>query len=322
MKAIVVNETGGPEALVYTESPDPQPGPGEVLVEVEAVGVNFIDTYHRGGLYPMDLPFTPGLEGVGVVLAAGESTTEVAVGDRVGWVQSIGTYAEKTTVAAAKAVPVPMRIDPKVAAAVLLQGITAHYLAIDTFPLKAGDTCLVHAGAGGVGLLLTQIAKLRGARVVTTVGTSQKAELSREAGADEVIVYTETSFGDAVEEIVGPHAIDVVYDGVGRTTFEVGLDLLRPRGLMVTFGNASGPAPEISPLVLAQKGSLFLTRPTMAHYIATREDLLARTNDLFNWIEEGSLDVRIGAEYSLAEAGLAHQALEKRATTGKVLLIP
>ena len=322
MKAIVVNQTGGPEVLEYTDAPDPTPNQGELLVDVDAAGVNFIDTYHRGGLYPIELPFTPGLEGAGVVVGLGEDVTEFAVGDRVGWAQTLGTYAERVSIPANRAVPIPMRVEPKIAAAVLLQGITAHYLAADTYPLGSDDTCLIHAGAGGVGLLLTQIAKLRDARVITTVGTQDKADLSRAAGADHVIVYTETDFVGAVSEIVGRNSVDVVYDGVGKVTFEPSLEVLRPRGMMVTFGNASGPVPEITPLVLLRKGSLFLTRPTISDYIETRAELLRRASELFGWIEEDKLDIRVGAEHPLQDASAAHLALEARATTGKVLLIP
>lgn len=322
MKAILVREVGHADKLLYDETGDPVPSTTDLLVSVEAAGVNYIDTYHRGGLYPIELPFTPGLEGAGVVTAVGEEVSDFGVGDRVGWAQALGSYAEKNVVASANAVPVPAGVDLRTAAAVLLQGITAHYLAIDTYPLGNTDTCLIHAGAGGVGLLLTQIAKMRGATVVTTVGTEAKAGLSRSAGADHVINYAETDFGAAVEEIFGPNHIDVVYDGVGKSTFNVSIDLLRPRGTMVTFGNASGPVPEISPLLLAQKGSIFLTRPTMAHYLQTRFELLGRTNDLFTWVESGDLQVTIGAEFPLEQAAAAHVALEGRQTTGKVLLIP
>lgn len=322
MKAIVVHETGGPEKLTLEEVPDPEPGDNDLLVEVAAAGLNFIDTYHRDGLYPMEMPIILGIEGVGRVVATGDAVENVAVGERVGWVIVQGSYAERLVVPEDQAIPIPDEIDDAVAAAVLLQGVTAHYLATDTYPLSAGDRCLIHAGAGGVGLLLTQIAKLRGAEVVTTVGTEQKAALSLKAGSDHVIVYTTEDFKEAVESIYGAHALDVVFDGVGASTFERGLDLLRPRGMMVTFGNASGPPPEISPLVLAQKGSLFLTRPTMAHYMQTPEELQERTNDLFSWIREGRLKVRIGAEYPLAEAADAHRALEGRDTTGKVLIRP
>lgn len=322
VKAIVVSEKGGPERLVLEEVPDPRPGEGELLVNVAAAGLNFIDTYHRGGLYPMDFPMTPGLEGAGTVVGTGDGVDGFEIGDRVSWVGTIGSYAEKHLVPAERAVPIPDDVDLDAAAAVLLQGITAHYLAKDTFPVTEGHRCLIHAGSGGVGLLLTQIAKMAGAEVVTTVGSREKAELSRAAGSDDVIIYTEEDFAEAVNERYGPDGIDVVYDGVGASTFLGGLDVLRPRGMMVTFGNASGAVPEVSPLLLMQKGSLFLTRPTMNHYIPTRQELLARTTDLFAWIGAAELDVRIGERFPLAEAAEAHRALEGRMTTGKVLLIP
>lgn len=322
MKAIVVSEPGGPDELRLAEVPDPRAGPGEVVVRVVAAGVNFIDTYHRTGLYPIDFPMTPGLEGAGTVVSVGTDSGELSVGDRVGWTGAPGSYAEQVVVPAASAIPVPDGIDVETVAAVLLQGLTAHYLATDTYPLSAGDTCLVHAGAGGVGLLLTQIASRRGARVITTVGTPAKAELSREAGASDVILYTEVDFQKAVEDLVGTHALDVVYDGVGKATFDKSIDLLRPRGMMVTFGNASGPVPEISPLTLMRKGSLFLTRPTMGDYLRTRAELLGRARDLFEWIRQGTLEVQIGHRFPLAAAAEAHRALEGRQTTGKVLLIP
>lgn len=322
MKAIVVSAPGDPDQLALTDVPDPLPGNDEILVSVIAAGLNFIDTYHRSGLYPMEMPFTPGLEGAGTVLAVGPGVTQYQPGDAVCWTWAIGSYAEKVVIPADQAIPLPEDVAPTVAAALLLQGITAHYLATDTFPLKEDDRCLIHAGAGGVGLLLTQIAKMAGAEVFTTVGSKEKAELSTGAGADHVILYNETDFKEEVEEIAGPRAIDVVYDGVGAATFLKGLDLLRARGMLVTFGNASGPPPEISPLILAGKGSLFLTRPTMAHYTATRQELLSRTTDLFDWVSEGRLDVRIGAEFALADAAEAHRALEGRSTTGKVLIRP
>jgi NADPH2:quinone reductase len=322
LKAIVVKMVGGPEQLVTADITEPEPGPGDLLVEVEAAGLNFIDTYQRSGLYDLTLPFTPGLEGAGTVVAVGSDVRDFEVGSRVGWTNVLGSYAERHVVPAELAVPIPDDVAVSMAAAVLLQGITAHYLAHDTFPLSAGDRCLIHAGAGGVGLLLTQIAKMRGAEVFTTVGTADKAELSHRAGADHVILYGENDFQQAVEDLVGPKAIDVVYDGVGASTFMKGLDLLRPRGLMATFGNASGPAPEISPLLLMQKGSLYLTRPTMAHYLQSRDELLSRTADLFTWIGEGRLEVRIGGEFPLEDAAEAHRALEARRTTGKVLILP
>ena len=322
MKAIVVHEAGGPEKLTIEHVADPRPGSADLLVDVRSAGVNFIDTYQRGGLYSLEFPFTPGLEGAGTVTAVGDGVTGFSVGDRVGWVSALGTYAEKHVVPAEKAVPIPEGLDSDMVAAALLQGITAHYLANDTFPLKEGDRCLIHAGAGGVGLLLTQIAAAKGAMVITTVGTPEKAELSRAAGAAEVIIYTEADFKEEAERMIGAHNLDVVFDGVGAATFDKGLELLRPRGMMVTFGNASGPVPEIQPLILAQKGSIFLTRPTMAHYVQTHEELLARAGDLFDWISAGTLDVRIGHEYPLDQAADAHRALEGRETTGKVLLHP
>lgn len=322
VKAIVVSEKGGPEKLVIREVDDPSPGPDELLVEVKAAGLNFIDTYHRGGLYPMDFPMTPGLEGAGVIRSTGASVEGLSEGDRVAWVNSLGSYAELNVLPAESAIPIPHDVSDDEAAAVLLQGITAHYLAKDTFPLSSEHRCLIHAGAGGVGLLLTQIAKLAGAEVVTTVGTEDKAELSRQAGSDHVIVYTQEDFKEAIVEAYGSDGIDVVYDGVGAATFEKGLDVLKQRGMMVTFGNASGPPPEISPLVLSQKGSLFLTRPTMFHYIATREKMLERASDLFDWIAADKLDVRIGEHFALEDAAEAHRALEGRRTTGKVLLHP
>jgi NADPH:quinone reductase len=322
VKAIAVPALGGPENLVLDDLPDPEVGPGQLLVDVEAAGVNYVDIYHRRGLYDATLPFIPGQEGAGTVSQVGEGVEGFRIGDRVGWTDVRGSYAERHVIPADRAVPIPDDLDLKIVAAVLLQGLTAHYLTTDTFPLGPGQRCLIHAGAGGVGLLLTQMAKMRGAEVFTTVGSADKAELSRLAGSDHVIVYEEADFGEAVEGVAGPKALDVVYDGVGADTFMKGLDLLRPRGMMVTFGNASGPVPEIAPLLLSQKGSLFLTRPTMAHYLQTRDELLSRCDDLFSWIRSGELVVRIGHEYPLAEAADAHRALEGRQTTGKVLLLP
>ncbi len=322
VRAILVRETGGADRLLVEEVDDPTPSAEELLVDVETAGVNFIDTYHREGLYPLDLPFTPGLEGAGTVDSVGDGVGGFEVGDRVAWTNVLGSYRERHLVPAEKAIPIPDGVETDIAAAVLLQGTTAHYLANSTFPLTEGDHCLIHAGAGGVGLLLTQIAKKRGAHVITTVGSEEKAELSRRAGADDVIIYTEADFKEEIETRYGPNPLDVVYDGVGATTFDDGIDLLRPRGMMVTFGNASGPVPAVSPLLLAQKGSIFLTRPTMAHYMSTRDELMGRVSDLYDWIVEGSLDVRIGATYPLEQAAEAHRALEGRATTGKVLLHP
>lgn len=322
VKTIVIEQAGGPEVLRPTNVDPPTPAEEEVLVNVAAAGLNFIDTYQRGGLYPMDFPFTPGVEGAGVVAAVGAGVEGVEIGARVAWSGVIGSYAGQCVVPAARAVPVPDEIDLETAAAVLLQGLTAHYLATDTFPLSQSHRCLIHAGAGGVGLLLTQIAAMKGARVITTVGSAEKADLSRQAGADDVIVYTETDFKEAVEDLVGEKSLDVVYDGVGAATFDKSIDLLRPRGMMVTFGNASGPVSDISPLLLSEKGSLFLTRPTLAHYVQTRDELLGRASDLFAWIAAGDLDVRIDARYPLEDVAEAHRALESRKTTGKVLIIP
>jgi NADPH:quinone reductase len=322
VRAIVVPALGGPENLVLNDLPDPEVGPGKLLVDVEAAGVNYVDIYHRRGLYDATLPFIPGQEGAGTVSAVGEGVEGFRIGDRVGWTDVRGSYAERHVIPTDRAVPIPDGLDLKIVAAVLLQGLTAHYLSTDTFPLGPGHKCLIHAGAGGVGLLLTQMAKMRGAEVFTTVGSADKAELSSLAGSDHVIVYEDTDFGEAVEGVAGPKPLDVVYDGVGADTFMKGLDLLRPRGMMVTFGNASGPVPEIAPLLLSQKGSLFLTRPTMAHYLQTRDELLSRCDDLFSWIQSGGLVVRVGHEYPLADAANAHRALEGRQTTGKVLLLP
>ncbi len=320
MKAIRITQTGGPEVLEWTDVADPAPGPDQVVVEVAAAGLNYIDTYHRSGLYPMELPFVPGLEGAGTVVEIGAEVADVAVGDTVAWSADIGTYAERVALPAASTVPVPDGVALDEAAAVMLQGMTAHYLVTDTFALAEGHRCLIHAGAGGVGLLLIQMAKTIGAEVFTTVGTPAKAELAAGAGADHVILYRDVDFGDGVEEIAGERALDVVYDGVGQSVFRRSLDLLKPRGMMVNFGNASGPAEPISPLELAP--SLFLTRPSLFHYIATRPELLGRTGDLFSWMEGGRIDVRIGERIPMAEARRAHEMLEGRETTGKVVLLP
>lgn len=322
MKAIVIEHTGGPEVLEWKDAEEPSAGPGQVVAEVAAAGLNFIDTYHRGGLYPMKFPLIPGVEGAGTVTEVGPEVEGIEVGDKVAWTLLSRSYAEKVALTADRIVPVPNGVSLEVAAAVMLQGTTAHYLVSDTFPLSASDRCLIHAGAGGVGLLLIQLAKMKGAEVFTTVGTEEKAELARGAGADHVILYRDVDFGDAVESVVGPHGLDVVYDGVGQAVFDRSLELLRPRGMMVQFGNASGAVEPVEPLRLSRGGSLFLTRPTLGNYIATREELLGRTNDLFAWIEAGNLDVRIGATFPMQQAAEAHRALESRQTTGKVLLIP
>jgi NADPH2:quinone reductase len=308
--------------MAWRELPDPVPGVGEILVETAAAGVNYIDTYQRSGLYQVKMPYVPGLEGAGTVVAVGAGVDLFAVGDTVAWASCPGSYATSVVLPADRAVRVPDGIDLDIAAAVPLQGMTAHYLAIDTYPLGPGSRCLVHAGAGGVGLLLVQIAKRLGAEVFTTVGAPEKAELARAAGADHVILYRDVDFAQAITEIAGPRPLDVVYDGVGKSVFDASLTLLRRRGMMVTFGNASGPVDPISPLVLSSNGSLFLTRPTLFDYIAERSELERRAADLFAWIAAGELDVRIGARYPLSDAAEAHRALEGRRTTGKVLLVP
>ncbi len=322
MLAIRIHETGGAEKLRAEEIPVPAPRAGEVRFRVEAAGVNFIDVYFRRGLYKADLPLTLGQEAAGTVTAVGEGVTEFRVGDRIGSAKVLGAYAGEALVSAAGAVAIPAGVTSAQAAALLLQGMTAHYLAVDTFPLKAGDHALVHAGAGGVGLLLIQIAKRRGARVLATVGTEAKAELARGAGADAVCLYTRDNFTAAAREFTGGRGLDVVYDSVGKDTFAGSIDSLRPRGMMVTYGNSSGAVPEFAPLLLAQKGSLFITRPTLAHYTLTPAELRGRAAELFAWAAEGSLNVRIGATYPIAQAADAHRALEGRQTTGKVLLVP
>jgi len=298
------------------------PGPGEVRIKVEAIGLNFIDTYKRSGLYRVPLPHVLGQEAAGTVIALGSEVTDVAIGDRVGSVNVNGAYAEQAIVPAAKLVRLPESVSTETAAALLLQGLTAQYLTAGTFPLQRGDTALVHAAAGGVGLLLVQLAKRAGARVLATVGSDEKATLAREAGADEVVVYTREDFAAAARRFTDGRGVDVVYDGVGRDTFEGSLNSLRPRGLLASFGNASGAVPPFSPLVLSEKGSLFLTRPTLGHYLQTRDELLTRANALFEALADGSLRVRIGASFPLAQAAEAHRALEGRRTTGKVLLLP
>jgi NADPH2:quinone reductase len=320
MHAIQVSTTGGPEVLEWSKTNVPRLGSGQALVRVVAAGINFIDTYHRNGLYPMELPFIPGVEGAGIVESVADDVGVVAVGDRVCWSGPLGSYAQYAALPADKLVQVPDEIELELAAAVLLQGLTAHYLALDTWPLRDGQTCLIHAGAGGVGLLLIQVAKMLGATVYATTGTAEKAEIARGAGADEVIDYTQTDFAAAIEQMAGEKSLDVIYDGVGAATVAKGLDLLRPRGMMVTFGNSSGPPPDFSALDLMRKGSLFVTRPTLGDYVATRGELERRTGDLFDWIAGGKLNVRVGARFPLAEAADAHTALEGRETTGKVLL--
>lgn len=322
MKLIRVDGYGGPEVLRLVEGPDPSPGAGQIAVRVSAAGLNFIDVYHRTGLYPNPLPFVPGLEGAGVVAGLGPGVTAFREGDRVAWTGILGSYAERVLLPEGRAVVVPPGIGTETAAALMLQGLTAHYLCTSTFPLEPGHTCLVHAAAGGVGLLLVQMAKRRGARVIGTVGTEAKAALAREAGADEVILYTEEDFLPVVKRLTGGRGVDVVYDSVGKTTAEKSLDCLVPRGMMVFYGNASGPVPPIDPLVLSRKGSLFLTRPNLVHYVADRASLEARAADVLGDAAAGRLRVRIDRTYPLGEAAAAHRALEGRQTAGKVLLIP
>ena len=322
MLAIRIHQTGGPEVLQADDLAQPQPGRGQLRLRVEAAGVNFIDTYQRSGLYKVVLPFLPGMEAAGVVTAVGDGVTGFHVGDHVATTHAQGSYAAETIVPATHALPVPVGVAIPTAAALLAQGLTAHFLATDTFPLKPGDLALVHAGAGGVGLLLIQIARMRGARVIATVGSDAKVDLAREAGAEAVCVYTRENFTEAVRRFTGGRGVDVAYDSVGKQTFEGTLDSLCPRGLFVSYGNASGPVPAFAPLVLAQKGSLFLTRPTLNHYIRTPEELRARAHDLFAWLAAGTLKVRIGATFPLAAAADAHRAIESRGTTGKVLLLP
>ena len=328
MHAIQALAPGGPDVLHLADLPEPALSPGTVLVQVAAAGVNFIDTYRRSGLYPMSFPHVVGGEGAGVVTATAPGVEDLAVGDRVAWVSgSTGSYAEVVALDAASAVPVPDEVPLDVAAALLLQGMTAHYLVDSTFPVRPGQTVLVHAGAGGVGLLLTQLAVTRGARVLTTVSTEEKAALSRAAGASDVIRYDQLEdlsddLPAAVRALTGGEGVDTVFDGVGRSTFDASLASLRRRGGLALFGGASGPVPPVDPQRLNGAGSVYLTRPTLAHYTATREELLGRSTDLFAAMAAGTLKVRVGATYSLAQAGDAHRALEARATTGKVLLLP
>jgi NADPH2:quinone reductase len=301
---------------------DPVPGPGEVLVRLEAIGVNFIETYHRSGLYKVALPMTPGAEGAGTVTAVGPEVTGIRVGERVASTEFRGTYAELTVARADRVVALPERIDARQGAAALLQGMTAHYLATSVHPLQPGEMCLVHAAAGGVGLLLCQIAKRRNAIVIATVSTPEKAALARRVGADEVILYTQQDFVAEVARITKGAKVRVVYDSVGATTFMKSLDCLAPRGLMVLFGQSSGPVPPFDPNILNPKGSLFLTRPTLGHYTATRDELVWRAGEVLGWVEDGSLELRIDREVPLANAAEAHRALEERRTSGKVLLVP
>jgi len=322
MKAIRVHAAGGPEVLKYEDVPEPQPKAGEAIVKVDAAGLNYIDVYQRNGTYKPEMPLTLGLEAGGTVTAVGQGVSDVKVGDKVAYTGVPGAYAEYAAVPAARLVVLPKGLTTKQGGAMMLQGMTAHYLACSTYPLKSGDTCLVHAAAGGVGLILCQIAKMRGARVIGTVSTQEKAKLAREAGADETILYTSQDFEAEVKRITGGKGCQVVYDSVAKTTFDKGFNCLAPRGMMVLYGASSGPIGPFDPQILNAKGSVFLTRPSLFHYIATREELVQRSTDLANWIAAGKLRLRMEFEFPLKDAAEAHRALEGRKTTGKVLLIP
>jgi NADPH:quinone reductase len=323
MKAIRVHEYGGPEVLSYEDVTDPEPGPGQARVRLAASGVNFIDVYQRTGVYPMDLPFIAGQEGAGEVEAVGDGVEEISPGDYVAFAGVQGAYAEYVVAPVERLVPFNVTyVEARMAAAVMLQGMTAHYLTHSTFPVQEGQSVLVHAAAGGVGLLLCQLAKMRGATVIGTAGTEEKAKLAKSAGADEVILYTEQDFVEETKRITDGEGVHVVYDSVGKDTFDGGLDSLRPRGYMVLFGGSSGQVPPIDLQILNQKGSLFVTRPKLADYTAIREELLWRAESLFTWIGQNNLDVRIGGTYKLSEADQAHRDLEGRKTTGKLILIP
>jgi NADPH:quinone reductase len=320
MKAIRVVKPGGREALRYMDVPDPRPERGQVLVALEFAGVNFFDVYQRAGTYPIPVPFTLGTEAAGIVVAVGSDVSDFKSGDRVAYQGVQGAYAERTVAPADRLVRLPDSVSTRTAAALMLQGLTAHYLSTSTYSLKAGDTALVHAAAGGVGLLLCQIAKLRGAKVIGTVSTEDKAALARGAGADHVILYTQQDFVAQTKRFTDNRGVEVVYDSVGRTTFEQSLNCLAPRGLLVLFGQSSGEVPPFNPQVLNQKGSLYLTRPTLAHYVATRAELLRRAAELFNWLRGDKLSVRVDREVPLKDVAEAHRALESRETTGKVIL--
>jgi NADPH2:quinone reductase len=320
MKAVRIQKPGGREVLEYTDLPEPRPERGQVLVALDFAGVNFFDVYQREGLYPLAMPFTPGTEAAGRVIAVGPEVSDFRDGDRVAYQGVQGAYAERAVVPADRLIRLPEGVSTRTAAALMLQGLTAHYLATSTYVLKAGDTALVHAAAGGVGLLLCQIAKLRGAKVIGTVSTEEKAAHARQAGADHVILYTQQDFVAETKRLTGNRGVEVVYDSVGRTTFEHSLNCLAPRGLLALFGQSSGPVPPFNPQVLNQKGSLYLTRPTLAHYAATRAELLGRTGELFDWLRDKKLSVRVDREVPLKEVAEAHRALEGRETTGKVLL--
>ena len=322
MKAVRVHKYGGPEVLAYDDIPIPEPKTGEARVKIEAIGVNFIDIYQRAGLYPIEAPFTLGMEGAGVVDRLGADVTEVKKGDRVAYAMILGSYTEYAIVPAVRLVPLPSAVDAASAAGLMLQGMTAHYLTHSTYALKRGETALVHAAAGGVGLLLIQMAKQLGANVIGTVSTEAKAQLAKEAGADHVILYTQNDFLAEVKKLTASRGVDVVYDSVGQTTFDKSLDCLRPRGYLALFGQSSGPVPPFDPGRLAAKGSLFLTRPSLTHYTLERTELLGRANDLFNWTASGKLKLRIEKTFPLTQAAEAQRQLESRKTTGKVILLP
>jgi NADPH:quinone reductase len=320
MHAIVVDAPGGPETLTYAERPDPRPGPGEALVRVAFSGVNFIDVYHREGRYPQPMPLVPGSEGAGVVVETGDGVTHVSPGDRVAWCSVPGSYAELAVVPERLLVRVPDGVELDIAAAAMLQGLTAHYLTSSTYAIREGDQVLVHAAAGGMGLLLTQLITFLGGRVIGTVSTEEKEQLARQAGADEVIRYDRTPFPPRVRELTGGRGVDVVYDGVGKTTFEGDLQCVRPRAMIALYGASSGPVPPFDLQRLSGLGSLFVTRPTLGHYIADRDELLGRAHDLFGWIAGGQLRIRVSQRYPLAAARQAHEDLEARRTTGKLIL--
>lgn len=322
MYAIRIHETGGPEVLSYEEIETPQPGAGQVRVKLHAIGINYIDTYHRTGLYKLPLPATLGREGAGEIDALGEGVTDAQIGERVAFVLDAPSYAEYAVVPSQRVVRVPDSVSFEDAAAVLLQGLTAHYLCLSTYPLKQAEWCLIHAAAGGAGQLTLQVAKIMGARVIGTVSTEQKARVAFELGCDDVIIYSQTDFVAQVKNLTGGKGVPVVYDSVGKDTWEGSLNCLSPRGMLVLWGNASGAVPPIDPLLLMSKGSLFLTRPTLGHYIATRQEYEGRARDLFQWLAEGKLRVRIDKTFALRDAAEAHRYLESRAAMGKILLIP
>ncbi len=320
MKAVRIHQPGKASALILDDIPVPTPGVGEARVKLSYAGLNFIDVYQRSGLYPLPLPAVMGNEGAGVVTAVGDGVSEVQLGQRVAFAMQLGAYAEEIVIPAWKLVPVPEGVRDEQAAAIMLQGMTAHYLAFSTYPLKAGETCLVHAAAGGVGLLLTQMAKKQGTRVLATAGSAEKADLAREMGADEVILYRDVDFEAEVRRLTGGQGVEVVYDAVGRETFLKGLNVLKPRGYMVLYGASSGAVEPVDPQLLNHKGGLFLTRPSLAQYAATRKELLWRAGDLFTWLQDGSMHLRLDQTFVLSQAADAHRYIEGRRTKGKVLL--